>query len=242
MAARRAALTASMLWETVRQEREARRGATAAVDVPGVGEAGGLDVGAHTHSLRREALENLLLQEVFQIGGDVGQMGENFVGLNDGELEGLVGLAKVARQRPGDLFVEVLELDVSHLGDVAEQRVHSFGLGVFLVGLDDVLGRDAALREVDVALLLVDAQHDDKLDAADANQFRDRADATARQFGQQNHAYKECVVCERGEKSFFFFFFFSSSLHFLSLSVLFRFLLSFSRFLPSISLYSSNDT
>lgn len=71
-------------------------------------------------------------------------MRKNFLGLDDGELERLVGLAKLARElaggggeqgrgartlaaatyRPRDLLVQVLELGVPRLRDVAQQRVH----------------------------------------------------------------------------------------------------------------------
>lgn len=101
----------------------------------------------------------------------------------DRELEGVVGVAVLFKEGPGDDRVDVVHVAVGAVGDVAHDGVDRLALVVAVLALDDVLGRDAALGEVDVALVLVDAHDDDDLVAADADELLDRADAPPRELG-----------------------------------------------------------
>jgi len=74
--------------------------------------------------------------------------------------------------------------------------VHGLGLVEALLRLGHVLGADAALGEVDVALLLVDADDHDDLVLADADELVDAADAAAAQLAQQDQAL-DVVVLEQ---------------------------------------------
>lgn len=71
---------------------------------------------------------------------------------------------------------------MSHYG------VDNLALVVPLVALDDVLGGHSALGEIDVALLLVDSEHDDDLVPSDTDELLDRSDTSSGQFGKQDHA------------------------------------------------------
>ena len=77
-----------------------------------------------------------------------------------------------------------------------QKRTYHLGLVVSLLALDDILGRDSALGQINVALLLVDSQDDDNLVPADADQLLDTSDASSRQLAEQDHAV-DVVVLEQ---------------------------------------------
>lgn len=52
---------------------------------------------------------------------------------------------------PGDGLVEILNGGVDLLGNVAHDGMHHLALVVALLTLDDILGRNATLGEIDVA-------------------------------------------------------------------------------------------
>ena len=78
--------------------------------------------------------------------------------------------------------------------------LYHLGLVVSLFALDDILGRDSALGQIDVTLLLVDSQNNDNLISSDADQLLDTSDTSSGQFAEQDHAvdvvvFKQLDVC-----------------------------------------------
>lgn len=69
----------------------------------------------------------------------------------DTELESIVSVTESLRQRPGDLGVEQLDVDLHLSGDVGEDRVDEFSLLELLLTLLDVLGRDSSLGQINVS-------------------------------------------------------------------------------------------
>jgi len=126
-----------------------------------------------------------------------GQAIENRVRIRHNQLERLESVAVLAVQRPADVNVEVLEIEAHGLGDVAHDGVDELGLvEAILAGLD-IFFCDAALGEVDVALVAVDAEDHDGFLAADLEERGDGADAAARELGEEKHAF-DVVVLEEG--------------------------------------------
>lgn len=83
---------------------------------------------------------------------------------------------------------------------MAHDRVDELALVVaLLAGLDILLG-DAALAEIDVALLLVDTEDHDGLLAPDLDEAADAADSTTRELGEEDHAL-DIVVFEKRDVS-----------------------------------------
>ena len=75
--------------------------------------------------------------------------------------------------------------------------MHKLALIEPLLAALDVLLGDAALAEIDIALLLVDAEHHDGLDAADLDEAADAPNAAAGELGEENHALDVVVLEER---------------------------------------------
>ena len=78
----------------------------------------------------------------------------------DGVFEDIVtssGLAKFGVEIPGGFLVKLFELVVGgvleDLGDVAQDAVHAFPAGEFLVAFLDVFGRNSPFRKIDVSLI-----------------------------------------------------------------------------------------
>ena len=61
-----------------------------------------------------------------------------------------MGVAEFPVQGPGDRLVEGLEGCLGRLRDVAHDRVHGLALVVALLTLDNILGRDTTLRQIDI--------------------------------------------------------------------------------------------
>jgi hypothetical protein len=57
--------------------------------------------------------------------------------------------------------------------------MHVLSLIIAIFTFDDILRCDAALTQVDISLVTVDAQHEDDLLTVDADQLVDGTDATA---------------------------------------------------------------
>jgi hypothetical protein len=91
-------------------------------------------------------------------------------------------------QWPANALVDVLDRCLCLLGDMAHDAVDHLRLVVPLLALYDILGRHSALRQIDVALVLVHTQHDDDFVAPDPDEFLDGADTSSRQFREQDHA------------------------------------------------------
>lgn len=64
--------------------------------------------------------------------------------------EGIEGMPVLAVERPGHLLAQVLEPQVVHVGDVAEDGVDGFRLVVALFAFDHVVRGDATFGKVDV--------------------------------------------------------------------------------------------
>ena len=88
-------------------------------------------------------------------------------------------MAVLAIDRPADVDVQLLEVDVECLGDVAHDGADELALGVALFACLYVLLGDTALGEIDVALVAVDAEDHDGLLAADLDERGHGADAAA---------------------------------------------------------------
>ena len=162
-----------------------------------------LDVGAALDRLRCEATLDVRDEDALPLGRYVALVEHARVGhaLLE-EVVGIAGLLVDLVQLPRRLLVQLLELLVrahlEHLGRVAQYAVDGLAARELLLALDDLLGGDASLGQVDVALLLVHADDDDDLVAADADQLVDRADAATRELTQQHHAL-DLVVLEQAD-------------------------------------------
>lgn len=75
--------------------------------------------------------------------------------VRNGKLESIVGVAVFPVQGPCNLRVEGLEGGLGGLRNVAQDRVHRLALVVPLLTLDDILGRDTTLGQIDVTCLNV---------------------------------------------------------------------------------------
>lgn len=53
-------------------------------------------------------------------------------------------------QRPSDVLVEILDGGFGRLCDMTHDRMDGFALVVALLTLDDILGRDTALGEINI--------------------------------------------------------------------------------------------
>lgn len=151
-----------------------------------------LNVRAHLGGLRGQPLADVALQLLLDhVVGEGDVVPDLRVG--DAELEGVDGVAVFLVQRPANGLVQVLDGHLRLLGDVAHDAVDHLRLVVALLALDNVLGRHTALGQIDVALVLVDTQHDDHLVTADTDELLDGADTSTRQLGEQDHTVD--VVC-----------------------------------------------
>lgn len=134
--------------------------------------------------------------------------------------ERIDGVAVLLVQGPGNGLVELLDGDVDLLGDVAHDGMYHLALVVTLLTLDDILGGDTTLREIDVTcsqkpssaplntyqprreararhtLLLVDTEDDHDLVAPHADELLDTADTSSGQLGEENHAVDVIVLEE----------------------------------------------
>lgn len=140
-----------------------------------VAEASDLDIGTDLGGVGSELLADVKLKLVLHgvavelgvipdigvTGGfpsDIGCPANNYPfgdgsinNIRDGELEGIVRVAVFAVQGPCDLLVESLQRGLGGLGDVAHDGVHGLALVVSLLTLDHILGRDTALRKIDIS-------------------------------------------------------------------------------------------
>lgn len=90
--------------------------------------------------------------------------------------------------------------------------MHGLALVVTLLALEDILGGDTTLRQIDItcrtmsqpsdlyvleqgllALLLVDTEHNDDLVTSDTDELLNGTNTSARKFGEQNHAVNVVV-------------------------------------------------
>ena len=95
---------------------------------------------------------------------------------------------------PANRLVQCLYGDEGLFGDMAHDGMRQLALVVSLLALDNVLGRHAALREVDVALFLVDTEYDGHLIAPYPDELLDTADASPGQLREQNHAINVVIL------------------------------------------------
>ena len=79
------------------------------------------------------------------------------------------------------------------LGAVEHDRVDLLGFEIPLIARRHFLPADAALRQVDVALLVVHAERVDDLLPAHADELADGPNAPPGQLGQQDHALLGCA-------------------------------------------------
>lgn len=79
---------------------------------------------------------------------------------------------------------------------MAHDGVDHLGLVVAVLALEHILGRDSALGQINVTLLLVDSQHNDDLVSSDTDEFLDGSDTSSGQFAEQDHAV-DVVVLEQ---------------------------------------------
>jgi hypothetical protein len=92
-----------------------------------------------------------------------------------------------------------------------QNRMHSLGFVIPLVGLDNILRRHSPLRKINVTcmsasppsskkamftLLLVDTQYDDDFVASDSDEFVDTSDPPSGEFGEEDHAFDVVVLEE----------------------------------------------
>jgi hypothetical protein len=95
-----------------------------------VGKAGHLNIGADLNGLGGESPLDVLEE----VGLDLGlhlNVGEGVLSVlagGEGELEGVVGVTVLLVQGPANLDVEVFEVHLALVSQVAEDRVDSFGL------------------------------------------------------------------------------------------------------------------
>lgn len=168
-----------------------------------VAEAGDLDIGTYFDGLGREAVCDVLGELLW--GDDSSSPSllvvvaaaaaiPDSIRIGDGQTERIEGMAELLLQRPPDLAVELLEGGARLLGDVAQDGVHAARLVVALLAAEHVLGRDAPLRQVDVALVPVDAQHDGDLVAPHADQLLHGPDPPPRELAQQDHPVRVVVL------------------------------------------------
>lgn len=64
-----------------------------------------------------------------------------------------MGVTVFSVQWPGDLLVEGLKGGLGRLRDVAHNRVNRLALVVPLLTLEDILGRDTTLRQIDITCM-----------------------------------------------------------------------------------------
>lgn len=90
-----------------------------------------------------------------------------------------------------------LKVNPEGLGHMAHDGVNELALVVPLLAGLNIFLRHPALAEIDVALLLVDPEDHDGLDAADLDEAADGPDPAARELGEEDHAL-DVVVLEQG--------------------------------------------
>ena len=118
------------------------------------------------------------------------------VRISDRRPEGLVRVPKLLIQRPRSLSVESLHVDTFDLGHMPQDRVYGLRALEPLVTLLQVFRRHAALGQVNVPLLLVNAQHHAHLLLPYPDELVDRADPAAAELGEQDHALDVIVLEE----------------------------------------------
>lgn len=79
---------------------------------------------------------------------------------------------------------------------MAHNRVDHLGLVVAVLALEHIFGRDSALGQINVTLLLVDSQYDDDLVSSDTDKFLDGTNTSSGKFAEQDHAV-DVVVLEQ---------------------------------------------
>lgn len=79
---------------------------------------------------------------------------------------------------------------------MAHDGVDHLGLVVAVLALEHILGRDSALGQINVTLLLVDSQHNDDLVSSDTDEFLNGSDTSSGQFAEQDHAV-DVIVFEQ---------------------------------------------
>lgn len=153
-----------------------------------------LDIGANLRRLWSQALADIANQFIL----DHVALKCNLiphVGVRDAQFEGIHSMSVLLVQRPPNILVQLLDGCVGLLRHMTHDRVHHLALVVPFLTLDNILGRNSSLRQIDVALFLVDTQHHHNFVAPDSDKLLDRSDTSSREFGEQNHAV-DVVVFE----------------------------------------------
>jgi len=96
--------------------------------------------------------------------------------ISEHEFEGVVAVAVLLVQGPPDVLVQLLQDDAFAFGHLPQDPVHRLGLVVAILAGRDPFWVHSPLRQVDVALLLVDPQHHHHLRSwASARESRESA-------------------------------------------------------------------
>lgn len=114
--------------------------------------------------------------------------------VRDRKLESIKRVAVFLIEGPSYRLVELLDGDQSLLGDVTHDRVDDLALVVTLLATNDILGGDTTLGQIDITLLLVDAENDDDLVAANTNQLLDGTNTASGKLREEDHAVDVVVL------------------------------------------------
>mmetsp|Transcript_44664 Transcript_44664/g.77294 ORF Transcript_44664/g.77294 Transcript_44664/m.77294 type:complete len:281 (-) Transcript_44664:387-1229(-) len=138
---------------------------------PLVGEAGHLHVRADLDGLRRELAADVGRQ--LRLLGLRHLQALKHPVLRERELEGVVGVARPAVQRPAAAAVQVLQRRALLVRHVPQHAVHRFGFVVAVLAFGDILGRYPPLAQVDVPFFFIHSENHNDLVSIHPDQFVD---------------------------------------------------------------------
>jgi len=163
-----------------------------------VGEAGDLDIGTNLGRLGSETLADIGLELVSDGLAGEGDVLPNVgiaainkleidtldaefrsIDIRNGKLESVERVAVFLVERPAYRLVELLDGYKGLLRNVSHDRVNNLALVVSLLAANNIFWRNTTLRQINIALLLVDTQNDDNFVATDPDKLLNGSDTTS---------------------------------------------------------------